>query len=178
MQATLTTNRRVRRGLTPALGLMKIPLHDGPVGLEELVNRCTADLFSDVQYTFMFPAGCSLQHWPVEEIKESNSAFLANLRNSANIYAIFVRPEGAADEWIKVYVGQRKSSGLRDRITHHLIKKHDQTGSMLEAVRTAVAAGNKIGLSFVKVQPEPLRLFVEESIISRYKQVLPWNTHG
>ncbi|WP_157598142.1 MULTISPECIES: hypothetical protein [unclassified Rhizobacter] len=67
---------------------------------------------------------------------------------------------------------------MRDRLTQHLITKHDQTGSMLEAVKTAVAAGEKIGISFIKVHPESLRLFVEETIIATRKDRLPWNTHG
>ena len=49
---------------------------------------------------------------------------------------------------------------------------------MLEAVKTAVAAGQEIGVSFIKVEPESLRLFVEETIIAKHKTELPWNTHG
>ena len=79
-----------------------------------------------------------------------------------------------------MYVGERKSIGLRDRITQHLIDKDHRTGSMLEAVKTAVSAGQRVGLSFVKVDPESLRLYVEETIISTCKKEgkLPWNTHG
>jgi len=49
---------------------------------------------------------------------------------------------------------------------------------MLEAVKTAVADGNKIAISYIKVKPESLRLYVEETIIARRKKTLPWNTHG
>ncbi len=63
-------------------------------------------------------------------------------------------------------------------MTQHLIAKDHRTGSMLEAVKTAVAAQQKIGVSFIKVQPESLRLFVEETIIAKHKDELPWNTHG
>jgi hypothetical protein len=49
---------------------------------------------------------------------------------------------------------------------------------MLAAVQTAVAAGEEIGFSFIKVHPESLRLFVEETIIASNKARLPWNTHG
>lgn len=67
---------------------------------------------------------------------------------------------------------------LRERITQHLIAKDSRTGSMLEVAKKAVADGYDIGLSFIKVQPESLRLFVEEAIIAKHKNKLPWNTHG
>jgi hypothetical protein len=89
-----------------------------------------------------------------------------------------VRSSGDNENWSTVYVGERKSSGLRERITQHLITKDHRTGSMLKAVKTAVAAGQKIGVSFIMVEPESLRLFVEETIIAKHKNKLPWNTHG
>jgi hypothetical protein len=49
---------------------------------------------------------------------------------------------------------------------------------MLEAVKTLVTSGQEIGVSFIKVEPESLRLFVEETIIAKHKNELPWNTHG
>jgi hypothetical protein len=59
-----------------------------------------------------------------------------------------------------------------------MITKDHRTGSMLKAVKTAVAAGQEIGVSFIKVEPQSLRLFVEETIIVKHKNELPWNTHG
>jgi hypothetical protein len=156
---------------------MKAPIHFGPDKLSEFAKECEASLLSGVQYEFVFPEGCSLQEWPVAEIKAANKEFLSSLKGSANVYALFVR-RNDSEEWIPVYVGQRKSANLRERLTQHLINKNVQTGSMLEAVKTAVAAGEKIGVSFIKVNPESLRLFVEETIISSRKSELPWNTHG
>jgi len=49
---------------------------------------------------------------------------------------------------------------------------------VLEKVKTAVSNGDEIGISFIKVEPEPLRLFVEETIIAKHREELPWNTHG
>lgn len=150
----------------------------GPSGLAEFAETCAQALFADVPHQFIFPVGCNLQHWPVGEIKASNETFLKTLRHRANVYALSVRPSGEKQNWSPVYVGERKSAGLRDRITQHLITKDHRTGSMLEAVKTAVAAGQEIGVSFIKVEPESLRLFVEETIIAKHKNELPWNTHG
>lgn len=157
---------------------MPTPTLIGPPGLSEFAESCALKLFAGVQHQFKYPAGCSLQHWPVQEIKIANEVFLKSLRNQGNVYALFVRAQGEGEQWFTVYVGERKCVGLRDRITQHLIDKHERTGAMLEAVKTAVAAGSAIGISFIKVQPESLRLFVEETIIAKHKDVLPWNTHG
>lgn len=157
---------------------MNTPTLTGPSGLAEFAESCAQALFAEVPQQFVFPAGCNLQHWPVGEIRSSNEAFLKTLRHRANVYVLSVRPLGENQNWSPVYVGERKSAGLRDRITQHLIKKNDRTGSMLEAVKTAVAAGQEIGVSFIKIEPESLRLFVEETIIAKHKTDLPWNTHG
>lgn len=146
--------------------------------MTEFAETCAQALFAEVQHQFIFPDGCSLKHWPVEEIKVANEAFLKTLRHRANVYALFVRTPETEEQWRPVYVGERKSVGLRDRITQHLIAKDDRTGSMLEVVKTTVAAKQEIGLSFIKVQPESLRLFIEETIIAKHKDDLPWNTHG
>jgi hypothetical protein len=157
---------------------MTTPTLSGPSGLAEFVESCAHELFAEVPHQFVFPVGCSIQHWPVGEIKTLNEAFLKTLRHRANVYALSVRPSGDNQNWSPVYVGERKSAGLRERITQHLITKNHRTGSMLEVVKTAVAAGQEIGVSFIKVEPESLRLFVEETIIAKHKNELPWNTHG
>ena len=157
---------------------MPTPTLSGPSDLAEFAETCAHALFAEVPHKFTFPVGCNLQHWPVGEIKTSNETFLKTLRHRANVYALSIRPSGENQKWSPVYVGERKSTGLRDRITQHLITKDHRTGSMLEAVKTAVAAGQEIGVSFIKVEPESLRLFVEETIIAKHKSDLPWNTHG
>ncbi len=157
---------------------MPTPKLSGPSGLAEFAELCAQALFAEVPHQFIFPVGCSLQHWSVGEIKTLNEIFLKTLKHRANVYVLSVRPSGGNQNWSPVYVGQRKSAGLRERITQHLITKNHRTGSMLEAVKTAVAAGQEIGVSFIKVEPESLRLFVEETIIAKHKKELPWNTHG
>ena len=159
---------------------MKTPTLTGPAGLPEFAEQCAKNLFASIQHQFSFPLGCSLEHWPAKEIKLANEEFLRTLRHRANIYALFVRGTKADQPWQPMYVGERKSNGLRERITQHLIRKDHRTGSMLEKVKTEVHAGKHVGLSFVKVEPESLRLYVEETIITIAKQggKLPWNTHS
>ena len=77
-----------------------------------------------------------------------------------------------------MYVGQTKSQYLRQRIRQHLVKKSQKTGSQLPQVQDAVADGRNIGISYVLIEPESLRLYVEDSIIAtRADGELPWNKH-
>lgn len=157
---------------------MTIPILSGPPGLYEFAELCAQQLFNIEPHQFVFPAICSPHNWPVNEIKRANEEFLKSLRHRANVYALSVRTTGSDEKWQVVYVGERKSIGLRDRITQHLIIKSDQTGSMLAEVKNAVSEQQDIGVSLIKVFPESLRLFVEEAIIAKHKSDLPWNTHG
>ena len=156
---------------------MEVSVHTGPESLERFAKECEESLLSAILYHFKYPTSASLTHWPVDEIKKENENFLGGLRNKGNVYALWVRKDDT-DSWIPVYVGQRKSENLRERLTQHLISKNSKTGSMLEAIKTAVGAGEQIGVSFIKVNPESLRLYVEETIIGLRKSDLPWNTHG
>jgi hypothetical protein len=154
-----------------------LTLH-GPPELSAFAEECAAGLFTKVHYHFKYPPGSTLENWPVDQIKSLNKDFLATLRNRANVYTIFIGEAGETPNWRKMYVGERKSIGLRERITQHLISKNHQTGSALSKVKEAVASGKEIGVSLVKVDPDALRLYVEETIIRRHKAELPWNTHG
>lgn len=148
----------------------------GSASFNKFAELCAERLFAREPYHFIYPENCSLKNWEAEKIKNLNKDFLIALRNKGNIYSIFIRNRG--DKWERIYVGERKSKGLRERITQHLIAKDVRTGSMLEKVKQAVAEGKEIGVSFIKVEPESLRLFVEEMIIIKYGSKLRWNTHG
>lgn len=154
-----------------------LTLH-GPPELPTFAEECATGLFTKVHYHFKYPPGSTLENWPVDKIKSLNEDFLGTLRNRANVYAIFIGEAGDIPNWKKMYVGERKSIGLRERITQHLICKNHQTGSALSKVKEAVASGRVIGVSLVKVDPDALRLYVEETIIRKHKAELPWNTHG
>lgn len=93
------------------------------------------------------------------------------------MYALFVRdaPSGA---WALVYVGQRKSQGIRERLIQHLVKERPKTGSKFKQVQAAVNENSIIGVHVIKVEPESLRLFVEEKIIEAKGDSLIWNQHG
>ena len=96
------------------------PTHAGPEGLVEFANECASALLTGVQHEFSYPTGCSLTNWPSAEIKAMNESFLKTLRGRGNVYAIYLR-NSKQNDWVPVYVGQRKSANLRERISHHLL---------------------------------------------------------
>ncbi len=49
---------------------------------------------------------------------------------------------------------------------------------MFNAIKDAVLNKKTIAISYIKVEPESLRLYVEETIIAKRKDTLKWNTHG
>ena len=57
-----------------------------------------------------------------------------------------------------------------------MINASGRTGSQIQKVKAAVGAGKRIGISHVLIEPEPLRHYVEKSIIAaRGDGELPWN---
>lgn len=150
----------------------------GPEDLAHFASRCASALFSAPKHHFQYPPSCSPDCWPADEIKRLNGEFLQGLRHSANVYALFVRGNELGPEWTVRYVGQRKARELRERMTQHLVQKNQRTGSMLERVKASVHQGYEIAVSLIAVEPESLRLFVEETIIATHKELLPWNTQG
>ena len=150
----------------------------GPKELVAFAATCESALFESFKHVIAYPPSANLANWPVADIQSKNEALLSTLRNAGNVYAIFVADAPKNSPWIVHYIGERKSNGLRQRLTEHLIKKNANTGSKLPEIQQSVSDGKRIAASFIKVAPEALRLYVEETIIAKHKNVLPWNTHG
>jgi hypothetical protein len=152
--------------------------------LKEFAASCMTKLIVEEPYEFIYPIELHNNEdekvWKryIPIIKELNKNLLSKLRNNANLYAIYVR-NSKDSNWQPVYVGERKSDGMRERITQHLINKNVGTGSKLAEVMEAVSNGRLIGVSFIKVDPESLRLYVEEYIINNSSiDTLKWNKQG
>lgn len=161
---------------------MEIPLISSS-NQNPLILRCETSLLDGELIQFKYPENLmgkifSDKEWEdsIQVIKNLNKETLSVLRNNANVYAIFVKEENG--QWESTYVGERKASGIRERMTQHLITKDKATGSKLYNIKNCVSKGMSIGLRFIKVEPESLRLFIEEMLISRNKSKLKWNKHG
>jgi len=104
----------------------------------------------------------------------------AILGRAFNVYALWSRTHFDAP-WTLMYIGERHSSACLSRLRDHLFKVGSGTKSKLEEVRKVVRAGAQMGVTVILVQPESLRLAVEEELLmqnSRFVGQLPWNKQG
>lgn len=107
-----------------------------------------------------------------------NNQLPDSLQTSAiNIYAIWTRQDNSAD-WRVQYIGQRSSRYGWRRVQQHLFHTPAGTQSKLGLVRDAIASGLQIGITGILVEPDFLRLSLEDELIrqeTRQKGALPWN---
>jgi hypothetical protein len=97
-----------------------------------------------------------------------------------NVYALWSR-KTAQSEWTLMYIGERHSAAGLRRLREHLFKVGKGTASKLEEVRTIVRDGAQMGVTVILIEPESLRLAIEEELLllnSRYVGQLPWNKRG
>lgn len=111
--------------------------------------------------------------WSVDQLERLNEHVLKMVAGNANVYAIFVRQSGAESYQLR-YIGKTTNRLARQRIRNHLIAKHAKTGSVLDKVKEVVKAGGAISISWVKVEPESLRNYLEEELIKRHPEAY-WN---
>lgn len=111
--------------------------------------------------------------WNVDQLVKLNEHVLKMVAGNANVYAIFVRQSGAESYQLR-YIGKTTNKLARQRIMNHLIKKHTKTGAMLDKVKEVVGAGGGVSISWVKIEPESLRNYLEEELIKRHPEAC-WN---
>ena len=105
-----------------------------------------------------------------------NETLLKSVSSRNIIYCIWQTNEIGKFE--KVYIGQSNANGARARIRNHLFKKTGNTKSKLEYVKKAVSQKKQIGFTFIEVKPAFFRAAIEEYLIQKYSDTLPWNEVG
>lgn len=144
------------------------------IELEQFLLDCERKLFGE-EWKREIVYNTKLE---VSEIKNTNKQLFDAIGEiKPNIYAIFAAKNESSDFDLK-YIGQTNSQGARTRLTNHLITKNEKTGAQLEKVKSVVINGGRIKISFIKIEPEALRHYVEEILIEKYKDKLEWNAHG
>lgn len=142
--------------------------------LENFLDHCEKALFDDDNKKEVIYN----KEWDVLEIKNTNKKlFDAIGKLKPNIYAIFAAENKNSGFQLK-YIGQTNSQGARTRLINHLIAKNHKTGAKLEKVKNVVNSGGRIKISFIKIDPEALRHYIEEKLIDKHYNELDWNTHG
>ena len=141
--------------------------------LDVFARRCETVLLRCPE-EFKFPPKIDVNNWSAYEskIRCINKNFLERLHCNGNVYAIHSRSQNC-DPWNLMYVGKSLSNILSSRIISHFVKKSDKTRSKLEEVQDKIAKGYKVGVSYIKIEPENLRGIVENRIIQSKKP--PWN---
>jgi len=105
-----------------------------------------------------------------------NKEVLDAISQAANLYAIFTAEMGSKDFELE-YIGKTKRAHARSRIRSHLIKRNEGTGAKLDNVVQHIAWGGRVAISWVEVQPEALRNYLEEELINRHAEA-EWNKQG
>jgi len=147
--------------------------YDQLQSLEEFLKNVEAALLKEEART---PVQYSLHNttpWNAAQIDAENQSLLNSVSGAANVYAIFTAPKGT-DAFTLRYIGKTTRKLARQRIRNHLITKNEKTGAKLRKVISHVQAGGAVKLSWVKVEPESLRNYIEEELINRHKEA-DWN---
>ena len=150
--------------------------------LRKLVNRCRKELLCGRPVRFAYPAGCTKANWQVEEIRSAYDAWSGMHLRKANMYVISTCDRADGNVWRRRYIGEVMSKDFTGRICQHFVALGSGTWSKLEDVQKSVSGGLQIGLSFTMVEPEAVRLCVEEIVMAldrnESEKRLDWNIRG
>lgn len=115
----------------------------------------------------------NISPWNADQIDADNQDLLNSVSGSANIYAIFTAPKNSNNFTLR-YIGKTTKKLARQRIRNHLITKNEKTGAKLWKIISHVQAGGSVKLSWVSIETESLRNYVEEELIHQHKEA-NWN---
>jgi hypothetical protein len=144
--------------------------------LEEFFKSCEKLLLSEDNRTAIEYPEEFIVPWESDDLKNKNEETLKKISGEANVYAIFTALKDA-DEYSLRYIGQTKSKLARTRLTNHLISKHEKTGAKLSKVIDHIQSGGSIKISWISINPESLRHYVEERLIEEHSEC-DWNKQG
>jgi hypothetical protein len=141
--------------------------------LEAFLASVEVSLLSEGRRVLVqYPAG-STSPWDGAALIKVNEKFLSEASGVANVYAIFTAPK-TSDIYCLRYIGKTTRKLARQRLTNHLIKKDDGTGAKLAEIKSHVLSGGSVKLSWIQIQPESLRNYVEEELIQKHQEA-DWN---
>ncbi|WP_143599106.1 hypothetical protein [Variovorax boronicumulans] len=87
-------------------------------------------------------------------------------KSQINVYALWKRAN-SEEKWELMYIGQRSRQSGWSRVAQHLFSTPQGTQSKLQEVRAAIEAGAQIGVTGILIEPDSMRLSIEEELISR-----------
>ncbi|MEB5964492.1 hypothetical protein [Comamonas testosteroni] len=99
-------------------------------------------------------------------VLKNNQLPLSLKKSPINVYALWMRAN-SDEAWTLMYIGQRSRKYGWSRVAQHLFATPSGTQSKLQQVRAAIEAGAQIGVTGILIEPDSLRLSVEEELIQR-----------
>ncbi len=111
--------------------------------------------------------------WNGDKLAEGNEKMLAKVSGKANVYMLFTAEKDSEDYRLR-YIGKTTQKLARQRIRNHLFKKHADTGAKLDNIIQHVQSGGSVKISWVSIEPESLRNWAEEELISCHPEA-DWN---
>ncbi|NMF90997.1 GIY-YIG nuclease family protein [Aromatoleum petrolei] len=141
--------------------------------LEEFLTDVEAALLSEEARTPVKYSPHNIAPWNAAQIDAENQGLLNSVSGAANVYAIFTAPKNT-NEFTLRYIGKTTKKLARQRIRNHLITKNEKTGAKLWKIISHVQAGGAVKISWVSVEPESLRNYIEEELINLHKGA-DWN---
>lgn len=141
--------------------------------LEEYLGKVeTALLQEDARSSFEYPKQ-SISPWNTAQLDAENKSVLDSVSGAANVYLIFTAPRDSNVFTLR-YIGKTTRKLARQRIRNHLIKKSEGTGAKLDNIVKHVQSGGLVKVSWIQIEPESLRNYIEEELISRHRES-DWN---
>lgn len=140
--------------------------------LEEFLDQVDQSLMADDRRVELSYPDSSQSPWNADDIGRQR-VILSELSGAANVYAIFTAKKNS-ERFSLRYIGKTTRKLARQRIRNHLIKKHERTGAKLKEVERHIKVGGKLAISWVEIEPESLRNYIEEELIRRYPDA-NWN---
>lgn len=141
--------------------------------LEEFLKDVETALLSEKARTSVKYSPNNIVSWNAAQIDAENQSLLNSVSGAANVYAIFTAPKNTSEFTLR-YIGKTTKKLARQRIRNHLITKNEKTGAKLWKIISHVQAGGAVKIAWVSVEPESLRNYIEEELISLHKGA-DWN---
>lgn len=169
-----------------------LPLRLDEYGIESLLARAQKWLYNYEPQRVWYPkdlygVGLSVGE-SVELFKKAcqstRNHFLEDIHKSKNMYAIWTESRPYSKKWELKYIGQRHSSGIKDRLKNHLFGapfgEGEKPKSKFCNVIRSLNNNKMIYVSYIQVSPESMRTFIEHSLIciNTKKGENLWNSHS
>lgn len=122
-------------------------------------------LIASAQERLLGSVPCPIDYVDKEAL-EKNKLPSSLRKTPINVYALWKRI-GSEERWELMYIGQRSHKAGWSRVAQHLFSTPLGTQSKLQEVRAAIESGAQIGVTAILVEPDSMRLSVEEELINR-----------